>query len=143
MRTWTRTRSRWGARCAAPTRCRSTRSGSWARVPTTSSTASATRGSGCRMDECFAATRALCNVCGRLGDAKIAFAGERVHLVKWCPDHGETRALVSSSREWYLRSLAYVKPGTSPRSRSVERLAECPDACGLCPRHQQHTCVPL
>jgi uncharacterized radical SAM superfamily Fe-S cluster-containing enzyme len=95
------------------------------------------------MDECFAATRALCNECGRLGDAKVVFVGDRVHLVKWCPDHGETRALVSSSREWYLRSLAYVKPGTSPRSRSVERLAECPDACGLCPRHQQHTCVPL
>jgi uncharacterized radical SAM superfamily Fe-S cluster-containing enzyme len=95
------------------------------------------------MDETFAATRALCNVCGRIGDAKIAFAGDRVHLVKWCPDHGETRALVSSSREWYLRSLAYVKPKTSPRSLSVDRPAECPEACGLCPRHQQHTCVPL
>ncbi len=95
------------------------------------------------MDETFSATRALCNVCGRLGDAKIAFAGDRVHLVKWCPDHGETRALVSSSRDWYLRALAYVKPMTHPRSRSVETLAECPDACGLCPRHQQHTCVPL
>ncbi len=95
------------------------------------------------MDETFAATRALCSVCGRLGDAKIAFVGDRVHLVKWCPDHGETRALVSSSRAWYLKALAYVKPGTSPRSRSIATPAECPDACGLCPRHQQHTCVPL
>jgi uncharacterized radical SAM superfamily Fe-S cluster-containing enzyme len=66
-----------------------------------------------------------------------------VLLVKWCPDHGETRALVSSSRAWYLRALAYVKPGTRPRSRAVEHAAECPTACGLCPRHQQHTCVPL
>jgi uncharacterized radical SAM superfamily Fe-S cluster-containing enzyme len=95
------------------------------------------------MDETFAATRALCSVCGRLGDAKIAFVGDRVHLVKWCPEHGETRALVSSSRAWYLKALAYVKPGTSPRSRSVATTAECPGACGLCPRHQQHTCVPL
>jgi uncharacterized radical SAM superfamily Fe-S cluster-containing enzyme len=95
------------------------------------------------MDETFSATQALCSVCGRLGDAKIALVGDRVHLVKWCPDHGETRALVSSSREWYLRSLAYVKPMTSPRSRAVERSAPCPEACGLCPRHQQHTCVPL
>lgn len=95
------------------------------------------------MDETFAATRALCNVCGRLGDAKIALVGDRVHLVKWCPEHGETRALVSSSREWFLRSLAYVKPMTRPRSHAVETPAPCPDACGLCGRHQQHTCVPL
>ncbi len=94
-------------------------------------------------DECFAATRALCNLCGRLGDAKIVFEGERVLLVKWCPDHGITRSLVSSSREWYLRSLAYVKPGTRPLSRAVSETAPCPDACGLCSRHQQHTCVPL
>lgn len=95
------------------------------------------------MDECLSATQALCSVCGRLGDAKIVAAGDRVHLVKWCPAHGETRALVSSSRDWYLRSLAYVKPGTIPRSRAVDAPGECPTACGLCPRHQQHTCVPL
>ena len=94
-------------------------------------------------EECFQATRALCNLCGRLTDAKIVFVGQQVRLVKWCPDHGETRALVSSSRDWYLRSLAYVKPGTAPRARAVEREAPCPEACGLCPRHQQHSCVPL
>ena len=91
----------------------------------------------------YQATRALCNVCGRLTDAKIVFRGEEVHLVKWCAEHGETSALVSSDREWYLRSLAYVKPGTEPRARAVDRHEGCPDSCGLCPEHQQHTCVPI
>jgi uncharacterized radical SAM superfamily Fe-S cluster-containing enzyme len=95
------------------------------------------------VEECFQATRALCNLCGRLTDAKIVFAGQTVRLVKWCPDHGETRALVSSSRDWYLKSLAYVKPMTAPLTRSSTAQAPCPEACGLCARHQQHSCVPL
>jgi uncharacterized radical SAM superfamily Fe-S cluster-containing enzyme len=94
-------------------------------------------------EELFAATRGLCNLCGRLGDAKVVFEEDEVRLVKWCPEHGLTRGLVSSSREWYLRSLAYVKPGTEPLRRAVADLAPCPEACGLCPRHQQHSCVPL
>jgi 7,8-dihydro-6-hydroxymethylpterin dimethyltransferase len=73
----------------------------------------------------------------------VVFVGEQVHLVKWCPDHGITRALISSSRDWTLRSLAYVKPGTRPLAHAVAESAPCPQACGLCPRHQQHSCVPL
>jgi uncharacterized radical SAM superfamily Fe-S cluster-containing enzyme len=106
---------------------------------------------------CFAATRALCNSCGRLTDAKVVFRGERtpcsrggvlsgderVYLAKWCPDHGRTEALISSDRDWYVRSLAYVKPGTRPRERAVAEQRGCPDSCGLCPEHQQHTCVPI
>ncbi|MFH2007668.1 MAG: radical SAM protein [bacterium] len=92
---------------------------------------------------CFAATRALCNVCGRLTEAKITFRDARVWLVKWCPDHGTTRALVSSDLEWYRRSLGYVKPGTLPLARAVGHHGVCPESCGLCPAHQQHTCVPL
>jgi len=61
-----------------------------------------------------AATRALCNVCGRLVDAKVVFRQGKVYLVKWCDEHGRTEALVSSDEGWYRRSLSYVKPGTLP-----------------------------
>lgn len=94
-------------------------------------------------EACFAATRGLCNVCGALTEAKIVFRGDRVVLVKWCPDHGMTEGLVSSDRDWYLRSLSYVKPGTRPRERAVSSFVGCPTSCGLCPEHQQHTCVPI
>jgi hypothetical protein len=91
----------------------------------------------------LSATLALCNQCGRLTEAQIGFEGERVVLSKWCPDHGLTRALISSDREWYQRSLSYVKPGTNPVNRAVSEYRGCPDSCGLCPQHQQHTCVPI
>jgi 7,8-dihydro-6-hydroxymethylpterin dimethyltransferase len=94
-------------------------------------------------EACFSATRALCNVCGQLTDAKVVFRERRVHLVKWCAAHGRTEALVSDDLDWYLRSLAYVKPGQEPLRRAVGEFGGCPTSCGLCPQHQQHTCVPI
>lgn len=92
---------------------------------------------------CLAATQALCNHCGRLTDAQIRIEADRVVLVKWCPDHGESRALISSDPRWYLDSMAYIKPGTRPLALAVDTFQGCPASCGLCPQHQQHTCVPI
>ena len=94
-------------------------------------------------EACFSATRALCNVCGALTEAKVVFRGGRVYLVKWCLEHGRTEALISSDEQWYRRSLAYVKPGTRPLARAVAQHRGCPDSCGLCPEHQQHSCLPI
>ncbi len=69
--------------------------------------------------------------------------GSRVHLVKWCPEHGLSEALVSGDADWYLRSLAFVKPRTEPVGRAVAEHRGCPESCGLCPAHEQHTCVPI
>jgi uncharacterized radical SAM superfamily Fe-S cluster-containing enzyme len=91
----------------------------------------------------LSATQALCNQCGKLSEAQIQISGEQVFLTKWCPEHGSTRALISSDKDWYLRSLGYVKPQTLPKARAVDKLASCPDSCGLCEAHQQHTCVPI
>jgi len=94
-------------------------------------------------ESCFAFTKALCNVCGRLTDAKVVFRDSGVYLVKWCPEHQHTEALVCSDVAWYRDSFAYVKPGTIPKGRAVDTYHGCPDSCGLCPEHQQHTCVPI
>jgi 7,8-dihydro-6-hydroxymethylpterin dimethyltransferase len=91
----------------------------------------------------LSATQGLCNTCGRLVEAKRVVRGERVVLVKWCPEHGITEGLVSSDREWTARAAGYLKPGTNPRQRAVAEYRGCPTSCGLCPEHQQHTCVPL
>ena len=94
-------------------------------------------------DACLSATQGLCNTCGRLTEAKLVARGERVVIVKWCPEHGLSEGLVSSNREWTTRAAGYLKPGTEPRSRAVGEHHGCPQSCGLCPEHQQHTCVPL
>ncbi len=95
------------------------------------------------VESCLTATRGLCNICGSLTDAKVVAKDGRVELVKWCPEHGETRGLVSSDLQWYLDSHAYIKPRAIPRRLSVTENRGCPESCGLCPSHQQHTCVPL
>jgi 7,8-dihydro-6-hydroxymethylpterin dimethyltransferase len=94
-------------------------------------------------DACLSATRGLCHTCGRLCEAKLVARGERVLLVKWCPEHGLSEGLVSSDRGWTARAAGYLKPGTEPRARAVADYHGCPESCGLCPQHQQHTCVPL
>jgi len=94
-------------------------------------------------DACLSATKGLCNTCGKLVDAKVVDREGRIVLVKWCPDHGLTEGLVSSDRAWTTRSAGYLKPGTEPIKRAVDHHLACPDQCGLCPQHQQHTCVPL
>jgi uncharacterized radical SAM superfamily Fe-S cluster-containing enzyme len=48
---------------------------------------------------------------------------------------------VSSDSDWYLNSLKYNKPGAIPYDFATEVSEGCPDDCGLCPEHQQHTCV--
>ncbi len=92
---------------------------------------------------CLCATQALCNICGRTVDAQIKVEDTRVVLAKWCLEHGLTQSLVSSDVDWYLKSLAYVKPATQPLERALDSFEGCPQSCGLCPQHQQHTCVPI
>jgi hypothetical protein len=91
----------------------------------------------------LSATRGLCDECGALTDAVVLERDGRVYLRKWCLTHGPSEALVSSDARWYRESLGYVKPPTAPRALAVEAYAGCPDSCGLCPAHEQHTCVPL
>jgi uncharacterized radical SAM superfamily Fe-S cluster-containing enzyme len=91
----------------------------------------------------LSATRGLCARCGELCDAQIAERDGGIWLVKWCPAHGRSEALVCSDAGWYRRSLAYLKPATEPLARSVAPFSGCPSSCGLCAHHEQHTCVPI
>ncbi|NOQ43114.1 MAG: radical SAM protein [Dehalococcoidia bacterium] len=50
---------------------------------------------------------------------------------------------MSSDAEWYLNSLKYNKPGAIPHDFATVVEDGCPFDCGLCPEHQQHTCVGL
>lgn len=95
------------------------------------------------VESCLAATRGLCTTCGVVTDAKIVARDGRVEIVKWCPEHGESRGLVCSDLQWYLDSQAYIKPRAVPLQLAVQEYDGCPSSCGLCPAHQQHTCVPL
>src|SRR5581483_3065417 len=91
----------------------------------------------------FDTTRSLCPACLAVIDAEIHIEDGRVVMRKRCARHGDFAALLSSDAEMYRRSLPYNKPGTRPLGFSTEVRDGCPADCGLCPDHQQHTCLGL
>jgi uncharacterized radical SAM superfamily Fe-S cluster-containing enzyme len=75
--------------------------------------------------------------------ARVVEMDDKVYLEKFCPSHGESRGLISSDVDWYRASLNYVKPRQFPYHNGVEAFRGCPESCGSCPEHQQHTCLPV
>ncbi|TKJ29983.1 MAG: radical SAM protein [Chloroflexi bacterium B3_Chlor] len=86
-------------------------------------------------------TRSLCPECGRVVDAQVLIRDGNVTMRRRCPLHGWHEALISSDADWYLKSLKYDKPGAIPHHYATSVREGCPFDCGLCPKHQQHTCV--
>jgi uncharacterized radical SAM superfamily Fe-S cluster-containing enzyme len=88
-------------------------------------------------------TRSVCPQCLRVVNARIFIDKGKVILEKTCAEHGLFRALLSSDAEMYLGSLPYNKPGRRPFGYSENVNKGCPLDCGLCPDHEQHTCLGL
>lgn len=88
-------------------------------------------------------TRSICPQCRRVIDAKILLRDDKVYMRKRCPDHGEVEALIYADARAYARNAAYNKPGTIPLQHNHEIERGCPYDCGLCPDHQQHTCLGI
>ncbi len=88
-------------------------------------------------------TRGRCPECLRGVDAARLIRDGKIWLRKQCPEHGPSEALISADADWFLGSLGYVRPGSIPLEHSTEIDAGCPDDCGLCPNHEQHTCMPI
>jgi len=88
-------------------------------------------------------TQSLCSHCGKKIDATVVEKKDGVYLEKYCPEDGTHYELFCSDPGWYRRSLSFIKPMTSPKARSVGTFTSCPESCGLCPEHGQHTCLPV
>lgn len=89
-------------------------------------------------------TRSVCPECLKLIDAKIVITKDKkVMMHKRCPEHGFFEVLVASDADYYTNTLLYNKPGSIPCEYSSEINKGCPHDCGLCPDHEQHTCLAL
>ncbi|NIR48620.1 radical SAM protein [candidate division KSB1 bacterium] len=89
----------------------------------------------------YGLTNALCPTCLQLVRAQILIRDEKVIMRKYCPEHGHSEVLVSSDVDWFTKSINSIKPGERPLSFGTAVNRGCPYDCGLCPDHQQHTCV--
>lgn len=88
-------------------------------------------------------TISSCPECLKLIQAQVVFQDNKVYFIKHCPEHGESRALVSEDATYYRRAFDFAKPGSRPHHFSTAVEQGCPTDCGLCPSHQQHTCLPI
>jgi 7,8-dihydro-6-hydroxymethylpterin dimethyltransferase len=87
-------------------------------------------------------TRSLCPECRRLVDAKIVVRQNRVYFRKQCPEHGLIEDFVCSDVNHYDRH-EFSQPARLPKAFGTGADRGCPYDCGLCPEHEQHTCIGL
>jgi uncharacterized radical SAM superfamily Fe-S cluster-containing enzyme len=88
-------------------------------------------------------TNSVCTTCLRKVEAKIVFQDGRVYLHKRCRHHGFEKVLISTDIEYYKRSRLTLKPGQLPMKFNTPIKYGCPYDCGLCPDHEQHSCLTL
>ncbi len=85
----------------------------------------------------------LCPVCLRTISGIVRETSDGVVLEKACPLHGTFRAIISSDLETYERMRGTGRKVTSPARYGAEVRLGCPDDCGLCSQHDQHTCLAI
>lgn len=88
-------------------------------------------------------THSLCQSCDALIPAKIIEQDGAIFFLKRCPDHGFQRTRVSSDARYWRLCREFVKPGDRPLHTQTKTARGCPWDCGLCPDHEQHSCVAL
>jgi 7,8-dihydro-6-hydroxymethylpterin dimethyltransferase len=88
-------------------------------------------------------TNSLCATCLRKVEAKVIIEDDRVYLHKWCPEHRFQKVLISTDAEYYKLSRQTLKPGQMPLKFNTPIKYGCPYDCGLCPDHEQHSCLTL
>src|SRR5215472_1283399 len=88
-------------------------------------------------------TTSLCEACLALVPAKIEICGNEVWYEKRCKQHGVQTTLVSSDAAYWRRCKDYIKPGDKPLALQSHTEFGCPYDCGLCPDHEQHSCLAL
>lgn len=89
-------------------------------------------------------TKSVCPVCLCIIPAFRVAEGENIYLEKSCPQHGAYRTLIWQGRQLYMdwtgNSAAPKERLSQPRSGAKNG---CPYDCGLCPEHENDTCVVL
>ncbi len=88
-------------------------------------------------------TKGMCPKCRELVDGVRLIRGGKVYMRKRCPACGPSEALIAGDADWFLKSLTYIKPGSVPHAFSTKVKDGCPKDCGLCPDHEQHSCLPI
>ncbi|MEW5848926.1 MAG: radical SAM protein [Myxococcota bacterium] len=88
-------------------------------------------------------TNSVCSTCLTKVEAKVIFQDGNVYLHKWCPTHRSERVLISTDVDYYKLCRSFLKPAQVPLRFNTTIQHGCPYDCGLCPDHEQHSCLTL
>ncbi|MGH7023238.1 MAG: radical SAM protein, partial [Caulobacteraceae bacterium] len=88
-------------------------------------------------------TTSLCETCLALVPAKIIAEEACVYYLKRCLDHGVQKTLISDDLAYWKAQKDWLKPGDRPRALATRTEHGCPYDCGLCPDHEQHSCLAI
>lgn len=88
-------------------------------------------------------TTSLCPSCLEKIEAKMLIENGRVIMQKYCPVHGLQRVLISDDAAYWRESRRLYKPPTAPQRRNTAMKHGCPHDCGICPDHEQHSCLAI
>jgi uncharacterized radical SAM superfamily Fe-S cluster-containing enzyme len=92
----------------------------------------------------YDAAVSICTTCFRKVDAKIVIEDDAVYLLKHCREHGNERVLISDDVPYYRECReVFLKKPEMPYRRNTPINHGCPYDCGLCPDHEQHSCLTL
>jgi uncharacterized radical SAM superfamily Fe-S cluster-containing enzyme len=88
-------------------------------------------------------TLSLCPECLKRVDAKIVFENGNVYMLKRCNEHGNSKVLIADDIAYYKNIRNYNKPSETPYTFNTKTHYGCPYDCGLCPDHEQHSCLTV
>lgn len=88
-------------------------------------------------------TLSVCSTCLRKVEAKVIVENDNVYLVKTCFRHGREKVLLSDDPAYYKWCREFIKPSEMPQRWNTPIKYGCPYDCGLCPDHEQHSCLTL
>lgn len=91
----------------------------------------------------YGQTTSLCEECLCLVPAKIIFQDNKVFYLKHCPTHKEQKTLISTDIEYFKKSRVINYLSNKPQKYKNEIVNSCPNDCGLCSDHEQHTAMGI
>ena len=88
-------------------------------------------------------TTSLCEICLALVPAKVIGEEGAVFYLKRCREHGVQKTLIADDIAYWKSQRDWLKPGDRPLSVATRTDHGCPYDCGLCPDHEQHSCLAI
>ena len=88
-------------------------------------------------------TVSLCATCLAPVPAKIIEEDGAIFYQKRCRTHGVQKVLISSDPDYWRAQSSWIKPSDRPMRFQSRIELGCPYDCGLCPDHEQHSCLAI